>query len=134
MTSSAASCHARDVSVFYNHMVAEVVDDERADLLFHALADATRRDIVLRAMTGEHSVSALARAYPISLPAVQKHVDVLERAELVSKHRQGREQLVQTDIHSLRAASGVLDRLEAIWRERIDAIDEILADPSKGAP
>jgi len=111
-----------------------LLTDERADLLFHALADATRRDIVQRAMTGEHSVSALARAYPISLPAVQKHVDVLERAGLVSKQRHGREQLVQTDIDNLRVASRALDRLEAMWRERIDSIDEILTDPTQGAP
>lgn len=120
--------------IIYNQMVVDIVDDERADLLFHALADATRRDIVLRAMTGEHSVSALARAYPISLPAVQKHVDVLERAGLVSKRRHGREKLVQTDIDHLRAASRVLDRLEAVWRERIHNIDAILADPTQGAP
>ena len=68
----------------------------RADLVFHALADATRRDIVRRAMQGEHSVSALSRNYPMSLPAVQKHVAVLERAGLVSKRRRGREQLVSS--------------------------------------
>jgi len=64
-----------------------VVDNRtaRADRVFHALADPTRRDIVRRALGAEHSVSALARAYPMSVAAVQKHVAVLERAGLVTK-------------------------------------------------
>ena len=58
---------------------------ERTDLLFHALADATRRDIVRLVLQGEHSVSDLARRYPMSFAAVQKHVAVLERAGLVTR-------------------------------------------------
>jgi DNA-binding transcriptional ArsR family regulator len=58
--------------------------------MFHALADPTRPDIVARAMQAEHSVSALARLYPMSFAAVQKHVAVLECAELVTKRRHGR--------------------------------------------
>jgi DNA-binding transcriptional ArsR family regulator len=77
------------------------VDDEeaeRVDRVFAALGDATRRDILRRAALGEHSVSALARHYAMSLAAVQKHVAVLERATLVTKRRRGREQLVRTDV------------------------------------
>ena len=74
----------------YNRMV---VDQD--DLLFGALADSTRRDIFRRAREGRLSVSALAREYPISVTAVQKHVAVLERAELVSKERVGRETIVR---------------------------------------
>ncbi|MGH3464142.1 MAG: ArsR/SmtB family transcription factor, partial [Kribbellaceae bacterium] len=66
------------------------------DDLFHALADATRRDIVRRSVQGELSVSRLAELYPMSFAAVQKHVAVLERAGLVTKERRGREQLVRT--------------------------------------
>jgi DNA-binding transcriptional ArsR family regulator len=101
---------------------------ERADRVFHALADATRRDIVLRALEGTHSVSALARRYPVSLAAVQKHVAVLEAAGLVTKQRNGREQLVRTDVDTIREAARLLDRLEAVWRGRIDRIGEVLAD------
>ena len=54
-----------------------VGDDEQADRVFHALADATRRDILLATLDGEHNVSALARRYPMSFAAVQKHVAVL---------------------------------------------------------
>ena len=56
--------------------------DESTSRLFHALADATRRDIVRRSLDGEHSVSALARNYAISLTAVQKHVAVLNERDL----------------------------------------------------
>ena len=99
--------------------------------MFHALADATRRDIVQRTMQGEHSVSGMARLYPMSFAAVQKHVAVLEAADLVTKRRQGRETLVAGNVATIRRASGALDDLEALWRGRIERIDEIL---SEGAP
>ncbi len=105
----------------------------QADLVFHALADATRRDILTVALAGEQSVSALARRYPISLPAVQKHVTVLERAGLVTKHRHGREQLVRVEIDTLDRARRLLDELEAVWRERVGRIDAILST-NEGAP
>lgn len=106
-------------------------DGEAADLLFGALADPTRRDIFRRAREGRLSVSALARGYPISLAAVQKHVAVLERAELVSKHRVGRESIVRAETEALRRAHAALDRLESEWRGRIERIDRIL-DEDKG--
>lgn len=96
--------------------------------MFHALADATRRDIVLRALRDEQSVSALARHYPMSLTAVQKHVAVLERAELVTKHRRGREQLVRGRIDAAHEARWWLDRLEDVWRDRLDRFGEVLAE------
>jgi DNA-binding transcriptional ArsR family regulator len=98
--------------------------------MFHALADATRRDIVVRTLQDEYSVSALARLYPMSFAAVQKHVAVLERAELVTKRRHGREQLVAGNIDAIRRVSALLDEFEAIWRARIDRMGEILADDS----
>jgi DNA-binding transcriptional ArsR family regulator len=96
--------------------------------VFHALADATRRDIVLRVLQGEHSVSALARLYPMSFAAVQKHVAVLEAAELVTKRRRGREQLVAGNVGTVREAARLLDRLEALWRGRLDRFGEVLAE------
>ncbi|MBA3743061.1 helix-turn-helix transcriptional regulator [Sporichthya sp.] len=104
-----------------------VVDQAEVDLLFHALADATRRDIVRRTMDGSFSVSTLARDYPMSFAAVQKHVAVLERAGLVTKERRGREHLVAGNPAALRAAHDVLDRLELVWRERIARMDDLLA-------
>ncbi len=110
-------------------MVVDLLhDDERADLVFNALADPTRRDIVRRALRGDHSVSGLARSYPMSFAAVQKHVAVLERAGLVTKERQGREQLVRTEIEAVRAATRLLDQLEDQWRARLDRFGDLLAD------
>ncbi|MBS1877986.1 MAG: winged helix-turn-helix transcriptional regulator [Actinobacteria bacterium] len=105
--------------------------EEATDLLFGALADPTRRDILRRAHEGRLSVSALAREYPISLAAVQKHVAVLERAELVSKHRVGRESIVRAESAALERAHAALDRLESEWRGRIERLDRIL-DEDKG--
>ena len=97
------------------------------DRLFHALADATRRDILRRTLTQELSVSALARDYPMSFAAVQKHVAVLERAGVVTKRPRGREQLVRGSIEAVRAADLVLDELETTWRGRLDRIGDLLA-------
>ena len=96
--------------------------------MFSALGDATRRDILRRAALGEHSVSALARHYPVSFAAVQKHVAVLERAGLVVKRRQGREHLVSTDVTTVRHAREQLEILEALWRDRLDRFGEVLAE------
>ncbi|HZX53534.1 MAG TPA: metalloregulator ArsR/SmtB family transcription factor, partial [Ilumatobacteraceae bacterium] len=95
----------------------------RTDLIFHALADATRRDIVRSVLASEQSVSGLARRYPMSFAAVHKHVAVLERAGLVSKRRHGREQLVRGRIESARHAYDVFQELEALWRARMDRFD-----------
>jgi DNA-binding transcriptional ArsR family regulator len=120
--------------VTYNHMVVGLLEPERADRVFHALADVTRRDIVVRTLEGEHSVSALARRYPMSFAAVQKHVAVLEEAGLVTKQRKGREQLVRGNVDTVRRASQLLDALEAVWRGRVDRMSEILSDPNGGTP
>jgi DNA-binding transcriptional ArsR family regulator len=108
-------------------MVVGQTTDAEVDRLFHALADATRRDIVHRCLQGEPSVSRLADVYPMSFAAVQKHVAVLERAGLVTKERRGREQLVRTDADAVRRARRVLDELEAAWRGRVQRMADLLA-------
>ncbi|MGW6546346.1 ArsR/SmtB family transcription factor [Streptomyces massasporeus] len=109
-------------------MVVDELSDETVDRLFHALADATRRDILRRCVRGELSVSRLAEAYPMSFAAVQKHVAVLERAGLVTKERSGREQLVRTDPDAVGRARQALDGLEAAWRGRVDRMAGLLAE------
>lgn len=108
-------------------MVVDKLTDEAVDDLFHALADATRRDILRRSVEGEPSVSQLAGSYPMSFAAVQKHVAVLERAGLVEKRASGREQLVSTNRARLLRASALLDQYEALWRDRIAQLDDVLA-------
>ena len=102
-------------------------NENRADALFHALADRTRRDIMRRVLAGEHSVSALAAKYDMSFAAVQKHVAVLEKAGLLTKRRSGREQLASGDLEAVRSVASMLTELEDIWRGRIARIDELIA-------
>ena len=106
--------------------------DAEVDRLFHALADATRRDIVRRVLVAEHSVSGLARDYPMSVTAVQKHVAVLEEAGLVTKRRHGREQRVAGQPDAIRRAQQLLDAYEQLWLERIDRMTDLLAEDDRG--
>ena len=115
-------------------MVVENLASDQADRLFHALADATRRDILLRTLEGQHNVSTLARSYPMSFAAVQKHVAVLEGAGLVVKERTDREQLVSGNVITIRKAYQLLAQLEAVWEGRLDRIGEMLADEHKEGP
>src|SRR5881227_3342426 len=87
------------------------------DQIFGALGDATRRDIVRRAIDGDEGVAELASHYAMSFAAVQKHIAVLERAGLVSKRRIGRRKVVRTNVEALRVARRLLDRYEDLWRE-----------------
>jgi DNA-binding transcriptional ArsR family regulator len=118
--------------VIYNQMVVDQLGDAEVDRLFHALADVTRRDIVVQAATGDSSISALARRYPMSVTAIQKHVAVLESAGLIRKERRGREQIITTERATLAAARQILDRLEAMWRERLDRFGEVLSELPEG--
>ena len=113
-------------------MVVDDLTETDVDRLFHALADATRRDILVRAAGGDLSVSALARRYPMSVTAIQKHVGVLESAGLVRKTRRGREQIVTTEPGTLASAREILDRLEAMWRDRLDRFGAALAELPEG--
>ena len=113
-------------------VVGSAVADERADRVFHALADATRRDIVRRSMAEAASVSSIAKRYPMSFAAVQKHVAVLEAAGLVRKERRGRESLVHGDVTTIQEAHRLLDEFEAMWRRRIDRFGALLADEEPG--
>jgi DNA-binding transcriptional ArsR family regulator len=110
----------------YNQMVVDIAEAE-ADHIFHALADATRRDILARAIEHEQSVSTLARRYEMSFAAVQKHVAVLERATLITKQRRGREQIVHGHAPTVRHAAELLDAYEQLWIQRATQIADVLA-------
>lgn len=110
-------------------MVAQQeLSDVEIDRVFHALADATRRDILRRTIDREQSISALASDYAMSFAAVQKHIGVLEAAHLVVKRAEGRERLVRADPTMIARARALLGRYEELWRARVDRLDALLKE------
>jgi len=104
------------------------------DAMFGALADATRRDIVRRAIAGGEGVAEMASHYPMSFAAVQKHVAILERAGLVTKQRIGRRKVVQTNLQALLVARRLLDEYEELWRGRIARMTDLIDETSEPSP
>ncbi|MFV0434127.1 MAG: ArsR/SmtB family transcription factor [Leucobacter sp.] len=102
--------------------------DEQVNRIFRALADATRRDIVRRTLSDEASISELARDYDMSFTAVQKHVAVLEAADLVARIPRGRERIIRGNAATIRRAQQLLAGFEQIWRGRIDRLDAMFAE------
>ncbi|OJU41122.1 MAG: transcriptional regulator [Microbacterium sp. 69-10] len=118
-------------------MVVQIeLSEAEIDRVFHALATATRRDILRRTIEREQSVSDLARDYEMSFAAVQKHVAVLEEARLIVKRAEGRERLVRANPEMIARARALLARYEELWRARIARLDDLLAGPppSEAAP
>lgn len=97
--------------------------------MFQALAASTRRDILRRTIIAEQSVSDLAREYDMSFAAVQKHVAVLEAAELIIKRAAGRQRLIRANPEMITRARVLLARYEELWRERVDRLEALLAEP-----
>jgi DNA-binding transcriptional ArsR family regulator len=98
------------------------------DRMFGALADATRRDIVRRAIEGNEGVAELADHYPMSFAAVQKHIAILERAHLITKERIGRRKVVRANPEGLLVARSLLDRYQELWQGRIDRMAELVTE------
>lgn len=112
-------------------MVVDQVTSDELDQLFHALSDATRRDIVAQVLLTDQSVTSLASRYPMSFAAVQKHVAVLQQAQLVSKQRRGREQIVSGNRSGIEQARAALDAYEELWRGRVQRMRAVLDEPSE---
>jgi DNA-binding transcriptional ArsR family regulator len=110
-------------------VVQNELSETEIDRVFHALATATRRDILRRTIEREQSVSDLARDYDMSFAAVQKHVAVLEEARLIVKRAEGRERLVRANPEMIARARALLARYEELWRARIARLDDLLAAP-----
>ena len=98
------------------------------DLRFAALSDATRRGIVERLARGETTVGELAKPFDITLPAISKHIAVLENAGLVTRWRDGRVHRCRLDAKALRAPTSWLDRTQADWEKRLDRMEKMFAD------
>ena len=122
-------CHHAHPLLTCNQMVERTAPaDVEIDRVFHALADATRRDIVRRTLVAEQSVSALAAGYAMSFAAVSKHVGVLVEAGLVRKRAEGRERLVSAEPEAIARVQRLLRSYEDLWRGRIDRLDALLAE------
>jgi len=102
--------------------------------MFGALADATRRDIVRRAIDAQEGVAEIAGHYPMSFAAVQKHVAILERAGLVTKQRIGRRKVVQTNLPALLVARRLLDEYEEQWNGRIARMTALIEESNPTNP
>src|SRR4026209_2112201 len=114
--------------------VAPERTSEDLDLLFGALADATRRGIVERLAAGEATVTELAAPYSISLPAISRHLKVLERASVITRSQQGRWRSAQLSPTSLSTAATWLALQERAWAERLDRLDDHLARLASDKP
>ncbi len=98
------------------------------DATFGALSDATRRGILARLTLGESSVSELAAPYRISLPAVSKHLGVLEEAGLVTRRKDGRVHRCRLVADPMREASDWIDFYRRFWDQQFDALEKFLQD------
>lgn len=98
------------------------------DAIFGSLADSTRRDILKRVSKKELSISAVAEPYKkkMSFAGIAKHVDVLVRAGLVQKKREGKQQIICLDPKAMTAALTHLEKYEELWNDRFSALDELL--------
>jgi len=100
---------------------------DHLDHIFHALAHPARREILRRIAREEQSVSELAAPFEMSLEAVSKHIQVLERAKLLRRTRAGRVHRCRLAPAPLRNAAKVLEQLTGLWNKRLDALEEMLA-------
>ena len=100
----------------------------RLDHTLGALADPTRRAILLRLSKGEARVTDLAAPFDISLNSVSKHIRILERARLVTRRKVCREHLLSRNAAPLDEASGWIDRLRDHWNRRLDRLEKALEE------
>ena len=103
------------------------------DLVFQALADPTRRDMVERLTRGPASVSELAKPFPMSLPAVVQHLQVLEASGLVRSEKSGRVRTCRIEPKVLRTAEHWITERRTSWERRLDRLGDILAEQSEDA-
>ena len=101
-------------------------DPDRLDATFAALADPTRRAILARLAQGEATVTELAAPFPTSLPAISRHLKVLERSGLISRARHGQFRPCRLEADGLEVAADWIERNRRIWAERFDKLAEHL--------
>lgn len=110
-----------------------MVNSVRLDTLFHAVADTTRRDILLTLAKGERGVMELVERYDMSQPAVTKHLNVLEDAGLITREPRGRQRICRIVPKRLADGSAWIAKVRDYWNERLDALQQFL-DESEPTP
>lgn len=113
-------------SIIFNHMVKYSTQTQNLDYVFMALAHETRRGILVHLKEGEASAQDLAHPYSISLPAISKHLKILERANLVRRVVKGRQHLFTIEAKSFHNASDWVSSFETFWNEKLDNLESYL--------
>jgi len=98
------------------------------DNIFNSLADPTRRDILQRLQVSELNVSEIAAPYAMSLAAISKHLKILEKAKLIMKRRDGKQQIVALQPEAMMQAAEYLKQYEQLWNERLDRLEQYLKE------
>lgn len=98
------------------------------DAIFSSLADPTRRDILSRVAQAELSVGELVDKYHVSFAAISKHLKVLERANLITKRKEGNKHMVTLAPHALKSADAYLEQYRQMWEQRFIKLDELLKE------
>src|SRR5262245_3941381 len=108
-----------------------VTPTDRLDATLAALADPTRRAIVSRLAVGEAPVLELAKPFDISLPAISRHLKVLERAGLITRSRNGKERPCRLRAEPLREVADWAGHTRSAWEARLDRLGDILAEDNR---
>ena len=104
---------------------------DRLSTVFSALADPTRRAILARLASGEATVTELATPFRMSLPAVSKHLKVLERAGLISRGREAQWRPCRLEAKAMKDVADWLDEYRRFWERSLDRLDDYLAEMQK---
>jgi DNA-binding transcriptional ArsR family regulator len=112
-------------------MVQQPTSSEHLNATFSALADPTRRAILARLASGETSVSELAEPFEMSMPAISKHLKVLQRAGLIERGREAQWRPCRLAAGPLKDASDWLDRYRRFWEESFDRLEDYLRELQK---
>lgn len=105
---------------------------DKLSATFTALADPTRRAILARLLRGESSVSELAEPFAMSMPAISKHLKVLERAGLISRGREAQWRPCRLEAEALKPVDDWMETYRRLWEERFDRMDGYLQQLKKG--
>ncbi len=100
--------------------------DKKLDLIFHALADATRRSLLEKIKQAPKRVTELAAEYPVSLNAISKHLKVLEKASLIERTIEGRTHLCIANPKELKTAEKWIEHYTSFWNERLDNLEDYI--------